>query len=118
MTESGKIIEKIILEQEDDVLRALISEPNLMFSLEDISVQAQLYHGISPYLREEQSIITFDNLASLQIRCDELCRMHPEQLYYDVADMFIVLLNDNMPLETVKNMSMEELLLAVNEISR
>lgn len=118
MTESGKVIEKIILEQEDDVLRALISDRSLLFTLEDISVQAQLYHGISPYLREDQSIITFDNLADLQRRCDELCRMHPEQLYYDVADMFIVLLNDNYPLQTVKNMTIEELATAVNEISR
>lgn len=115
LSENAKTVENLLQDDHDELLKLLLDDPDALFMLKNISIQAHLYHGISPRLCEDQSIITMENLVKIQKYCLLQSMDSNQKEYYEVADRVSFLLNKNIPIEKIYQLTPEELTFAVEK---
>lgn len=109
MTDNAQKVDDLINNHGEDILELLLDDPDTLFLLKNISVKAQLYHGISPRLCKNQHIITMANLEKMQKYCLLLSLDGGEELYFDIADKVAYLLNENVPIDEIYTLKLPEL---------
>lgn len=109
MTEDSKKLNQVIREKPEDILKAIVTDEETFLELENIAVQAQLYHGISPFLCSDYSAFSIEMLEKLQKHCLLLYLDKPTELYLDIADKICLLLNNQISFEKVLTLSFQDL---------
>lgn len=111
MTEQGKRMERLLYEHPDEILDVILRDTDVLFDLEDILVMAQIYHGVSPRQCEDSTVFLVDNIIRLQNHCRLLFLEFNDKrpgAYFDFAELFIFLLNKNVPMNQLLTFSLEE----------
>lgn len=117
MTENAEKIAKLAFEYPEEVLKVLLTTPDAFDKLEDISIQAHFYQGISPRLCKDPDIMTMGNLMQLQTHCRKLQSQRSGEFLGEITDKLCFLLNENIPLEEVLALDLNKLEQVVKEIS-